>query len=96
MTRIVVNQKLCKGCGLCVEICSKHVLELTRELNNKGYPLAFPAAIDACVACHQCEYVCPELCIDVVEDDEEEEEKKHKAPTRELGPDARQASPTNA
>jgi 2-oxoglutarate ferredoxin oxidoreductase subunit delta len=35
---IVVNERLCKGCGLCVDACPQHVLSLAMDrLNPKGY-----------------------------------------------------------
>ena len=27
----------CKGCGLCVSVCPKNVLEISKEGNAKGY-----------------------------------------------------------
>ncbi|MBU4037944.1 MAG: 4Fe-4S binding protein, partial [Proteobacteria bacterium] len=30
----------CKGCGLCVDVCPKNVLEISTDVNEKGY---FPA-----------------------------------------------------
>ena len=41
MAAITINQKKCKGCGLCVGACPKQLLELDRELlNEKGYHAA--------------------------------------------------------
>ena len=32
MPRIAVDSTYCKGCGLCVSVCSKQILELGAEL----------------------------------------------------------------
>ena len=37
MGKVVINQDICKGCGLCVSVCPKHVLELDMDtINVKG------------------------------------------------------------
>ncbi len=49
----------CKGCGCCVAVCPRHVLELSAELNSMGYhPSVFKG--DGCIACGFCFYSCPE------------------------------------
>ncbi|EKC68599.1 4Fe-4S ferredoxin iron-sulfur binding domain-containing protein, partial [human gut metagenome] len=37
---IVVDRERCKGCGVCVASCPCQVLELSAEVNGKGYPVA--------------------------------------------------------
>lgn len=35
---VTVDREMCKGCGLCVSVCPKHVLEIEKEaVNKKGY-----------------------------------------------------------
>ena len=36
----------CKGCGLCVNVCPKNVLEISNEVNVKGYFPAYQARPD--------------------------------------------------
>ena len=62
---IVVDDKYCKGCELCVEACPQHVLALDMEhLTPKGY---HPAELvtDGCTGCVICAVVCPEAAITV-------------------------------
>ena len=61
--RIVVNEALCKGCGLCVSACPQEVLALSSErITAKGY---HPAELIAqgCTGCGICAIVCPEAAI---------------------------------
>jgi 2-oxoglutarate ferredoxin oxidoreductase subunit delta len=56
----------CKGCGLCVDVCPHHVLELDESIvNGLGY---HPAALTdpaGCTSCVLCARVCPEAAITV-------------------------------
>jgi 2-oxoglutarate ferredoxin oxidoreductase subunit delta len=62
---IVVNTRNCKGCGLCVKVCANNVLKLSTKLNEKGYSLPEAIQPGACVKCHKCVFICPDLAIDV-------------------------------
>ncbi len=72
--RIMVDPRYCKGCGLCVKVCPRQVLRLATALNEKGYNIAEVVAADKCSRCHQCQFSCPDLAIDV-EDSKSEAEK---------------------
>jgi len=63
--RIVVDDAYCKGCGLCVDVCSHEVLALSsNRITPKGY---HPAELVAsgCTGCGICALVCPEAAITV-------------------------------
>ena len=55
----------CKGCGWCVEFCPRNVLEISDDINSKGYhpPEVDKALVHACVSCGLCELLCPEFAI---------------------------------
>jgi 2-oxoglutarate ferredoxin oxidoreductase subunit delta len=56
---VVIDSEECKGCGLCVESCPTHVLELQPELNAYGvHPAAYKG--ENCNGCGICFYCCPE------------------------------------
>ena len=59
----------CKGCKLCVRYCPRDVLEVSDEINAKGYHPPRAVHPEQCVACRLCELLCPEFCIYVVEEE---------------------------
>jgi 2-oxoglutarate ferredoxin oxidoreductase subunit delta len=62
----------CKQCALCVRYCPRDVLELSDEMNERGYHPPRAACPEQCVACRLCELLCPEFCIYVVERPQEQ------------------------
>ncbi len=56
----------CKGCGLCVAICPKHVLALESSyVNEHGYhPIRLTDAA-ACTSCALCARICPDTAFTV-------------------------------
>jgi 2-oxoglutarate ferredoxin oxidoreductase subunit delta len=62
---IIVNIERCKGCELCVVACPSDVLELSKEVNSKGYNFSQVKNPDECIGCANCGYVCPDGCITV-------------------------------
>jgi 2-oxoglutarate ferredoxin oxidoreductase subunit delta len=61
---LVLRERYCKGCGICVAFCPKHVLVL------KGGK-AFPEHPELCVGCAMCELRCPDFAIEVGEQADE-------------------------
>ncbi len=56
---VEVNQEECKGCGLCVDVCTPKALQLSTGLNRYGYHPAEYAG-HGCNGCGLCFYACPE------------------------------------
>jgi len=53
---LVIETAWCKGCGICVEFCPKHVLVLEHEkivIKDRA----------ACIECGLCEQRCPDYAI---------------------------------
>jgi 2-oxoglutarate ferredoxin oxidoreductase subunit delta len=55
----------CKGCGLCVAVCPKNVLEVSDEMNKMGYYPAYQARPQNCVFCTICCIMCPDVAITI-------------------------------
>ncbi|MFI3305430.1 MAG: 4Fe-4S dicluster domain-containing protein [Rikenellaceae bacterium] len=62
---IVVDTQRCKGCGVCVTACPLSVLEMSTEVNDKGYTYAVMATAENCTGCASCGIICPDSCIKV-------------------------------
>ncbi len=66
MSKIIVDEHYCKGCGLCVDVCPKHILELDPDkLTAKGYHPAKLTDESQCTACANCAVMCPDVAITV-------------------------------
>lgn len=58
---VKINEKWCKGCGLCIAFCPKGVLVMGERLKAQvKYP-------EKCIGCRRCENLCPDLAIIVEE-----------------------------
>ncbi len=62
-----IDIERCKGCGLCVTVCPKNVLEITDKVNTKGYFPAHQARPEDCVYCATCCRMCPDVAITITE-----------------------------
>ena len=62
-----IEKDRCKGCGLCVNACPKHVLEISDEVNTKGYFPAYQARPEDCIHCGVCCTICPDVAITISE-----------------------------
>ena len=64
---VIINEAICKGCGLCTVACSKGILETDRSrLNTKGYNPAVLRHPEKCIACGMCAIMCPDSAIKVI------------------------------
>lgn len=62
-----IDVEQCKGCGLCVSVCPKNVLEISDQVNPKGYFPAYQARPDDCIVCAICCTMCPDVAISITE-----------------------------
>lgn len=70
--KIKINEKYCKGCGFCVEVCPKGALEQNAKTNEKGYIVPEIINEDECIFCKNCEFICPEMAISIIKGEEED------------------------
>lgn len=57
--KISIEQTLCKGCNLCVEMCPKKIFEDTEKISPDGFKLKKVAYPEKCTDCKLCELFCP-------------------------------------
>jgi 2-oxoglutarate ferredoxin oxidoreductase subunit delta len=62
-----IDRDRCKGCGLCISVCPKNVLEIVDEVNTKGYFPAYQARPEDCIFCAMCCTICPDVAISISE-----------------------------
>ena len=66
MSRIVINEDRCKGCGLCTLACPHDLVRIAEHFNAKGYRPAELADPDGrCVGCANCAMMCPDVAVTV-------------------------------
>jgi 2-oxoglutarate ferredoxin oxidoreductase subunit delta len=65
--KIIINIERCKGCGLCIMVCPKGSIIISKKSNKNGF---FPAQADNtdCTGCGACAIICPEAIIEVFRD----------------------------
>lgn len=69
----VIDKDGCKGCGLCVIVCPKKVLEISEQVNTKGYFPVYQARPEDCIHCAMCCTMCPDVAITITEVAEEKD-----------------------
>ena len=71
MAKVTFNEDLCKGCGLCVEVCPKQIIAIAKDkINAKGHSPACITDQSKCIACAFCATMCPD-CVITVEKQED-------------------------
>ncbi|MBI4322444.1 MAG: 4Fe-4S binding protein [Chloroflexi bacterium] len=58
-----LDEELCNGCKICVDVCPEDVLRMRDE--DRKAQIRYP---QDCVACLLCEYFCPVKAIEVTVD----------------------------
>jgi 2-oxoglutarate ferredoxin oxidoreductase subunit delta len=70
-----MDTRRCKGCGLCIEVCPAHVLEMSSELSALGCFPAYQARPKDCIFCTACCIMCPDVAIAISETEDNEGHK---------------------
>ena len=65
--RVVIDEERCKGCTLCVAVCTPKLLVMAADrLNTHGYhPAQLSDPLGRCTGCGLCAVICPEACLTV-------------------------------
>ena len=56
---VEIDERECKGCGLCIEACTSHLLSMNAQMNRSGFRTATYVGA-GCTGCGICFMVCPE------------------------------------
>lgn len=62
MPSVVIDEKGCRNCSLCIEICPTNVF-----LQDDARGLAVVKTEADCIGCISCQYICPSRCIRVTD-----------------------------
>ncbi len=69
MPKVIINEEQCKGCALCITVCPKEILELSKEtINSKGFHPARVTDMSKCIGCAFCATICPDVVIEIRKD----------------------------
>ncbi|MFW6279337.1 MAG: 4Fe-4S dicluster domain-containing protein [Bacillota bacterium] len=71
--KVEIDAKNCKGCELCVGVCPVNIIQMSSEINDRGYPYAEVEDQEKCLSCGRCAMICPDVIIKVykIENDSE-------------------------
>lgn len=63
--RILIDKNRCKGCELCVTVCPRAVISMTKKLNARGDHYAQCIRPDECIGCLNCAQICPDAAVEI-------------------------------
>lgn len=64
-SNVEFTEELCIGCGLCVSVCPRKILEISDKVNSKGFYVACVIDSTKCIGCGSCTMICPENVIKI-------------------------------
>jgi 2-oxoglutarate ferredoxin oxidoreductase subunit delta len=71
-TALIIDDRFCKGCLLCLQVCPKKLFERGVQRSRGGYSMPHVGNPEGCTSCLLCEMTCPDLALTVVVEDEED------------------------
>jgi 2-oxoglutarate ferredoxin oxidoreductase subunit delta len=63
MPTLYIEERYCKGCGICIEFCPAKVLKQSKKMNSKGYFPPESKEMEKCKNCGMCSLLCPDFAI---------------------------------
>jgi 2-oxoglutarate ferredoxin oxidoreductase subunit delta len=68
VNKLWVDERYCKGCLICIDVCPTKAIRPSEKLNSKGYRLPTEENMALCKACELCVLMCPDFAIAVSEE----------------------------
>lgn len=65
-TKIILDDRFCKGCNLCVQVCPQKLFSLGEKRSRGGYRMPEVGHEKECSGCLLCEMTCPDLALTVL------------------------------
>jgi 2-oxoglutarate ferredoxin oxidoreductase subunit delta len=65
MSKWVINEAQCKGCGICIERCPMKILAFAEHLTSRGIRPSSIIDEDKCTSCAICAKSCPDVAIQI-------------------------------
>lgn len=84
---VYIEERLCKGCGLCVRFCKRNVLKMSDRRNAKGYNVVGALMPEKCTACRLCEINCPDFALYIEAEKKAKPKEKQKTSKRGMDPE---------
>ena len=70
MHKLWVDERYCKGCLICVEVCPTKSIVSSETINAKGYVIPVENDMASCKVCGLCELMCPDFAIAIEENNQ--------------------------
>jgi 2-oxoglutarate ferredoxin oxidoreductase subunit delta len=71
MHKLWVDERYCKGCLICVEVCPTEAIASSDKINANGYVVPVEKDMSKCKVCGLCELMCPDFAIAIEENNRE-------------------------
>jgi 2-oxoglutarate ferredoxin oxidoreductase subunit delta len=65
MGKIKIDSERCKSCRLCIAVCPKKLIAISKETNSQGFSPAEFSGEGECTGCALCAETCPDVAIEV-------------------------------
>lgn len=66
VANVTIDKDACKGCGLCVTVCPKKIMALSKTgINARGYNPVEITDMSLCIGCANCAKMCPDFVLTV-------------------------------